>query len=109
MAVSGTDSRGNRGPGGRHAGRDAGRAAKDDGVLDDLEDWLQFPAGLAQAIGRVAAVAMPPPTTRLAARLEQAQAAAVRAGLDALVVSGLANLAYLTGFHMSAGLLVTDH
>ncbi len=48
---------------------------------------------------------MPPPTTRLAVRLEQARAAVGHAGLDALVVFGAANLAYLTGLRMSAGAL----
>ena len=48
---------------------------------------------------------MPPPTTRLAVRLEQARAAVGHAGLDVLVVFGAANLAYLTGLRMSAGAL----
>jgi Xaa-Pro aminopeptidase len=47
---------------------------------------------------------MPAPTDQLALRLQRSRAAVAAAGLDALVVSGLSNLAYLTGVRMSAGL-----
>jgi Xaa-Pro aminopeptidase len=49
---------------------------------------------------------MPPPTTALAVRLEQARSAVTSAGLDALFVFGAANLTYLTGLRMSAGAVV---
>jgi Xaa-Pro aminopeptidase len=49
---------------------------------------------------------MPAPLDQIALRLQRARAAVVAAGLDALVVSGLSNLAYLTGLRMSAGLAV---
>jgi Xaa-Pro aminopeptidase len=49
---------------------------------------------------------MPAPPEQLAVRLLRVRAALAPLGLDALVVSGLSNLAYLTGLRMSAGLAV---
>jgi Xaa-Pro aminopeptidase len=51
---------------------------------------------------------MPPPADLLALRLGRVRAAVPAAGLDALVVTGLSNLSYLTGLRMSAGIMVVD-
>lgn len=47
---------------------------------------------------------MPPPPESLAVRLSAARAAPAASGHDAILVSNLANLQYLTGLRMSAGL-----
>ena len=49
---------------------------------------------------------MPAPRDLLALRLQRTRAAVASAGLDALIVSRLSNLAYLTGLRASAGLVV---
>jgi Xaa-Pro aminopeptidase len=51
---------------------------------------------------------MPPPADQLARRLVRVRAAVPAAGLDALVVTGLSNLSYVTGLRMSAGIMVVD-